>query len=211
MPPEHIWTHQFDILDLKLKRLFSILATAAIMAACSSNNCPLENFVACNYGFYDQEGKSVTILDTVTVKTLLPGYKTVYTYRRLGYMTVTKERIDSSMIKAGYTMKPEVVRRDTILLNRLTKASTFKLPMSYFNAEDTLVISYSSIALADTIKVTHDSYPYVELPECGSYRFHYLRNVQSTDRHIDHVEISNPKVNYDGNENIKIYLNGTAE
>jgi hypothetical protein len=83
--------------------------------------------------------------------------------------------------------------------------------MSYFNGEDTLVISYSSIALADTIKVTHDSYPYVELPECGSYRFHYLRNVQSTDRHIDHVEISNPKVNYDGNENIKIYLNGTAE
>ena len=194
-----------------MKRIFSILATAAIMAACSSNNCPLENFVACNYGFYDEEGKAVTILDTITVKTLLPGNKTVYTYRKLGAMTVTKEVVDSSLINAGYTMKPEVVRRDTILLNRLSKASTFKLPMSYFNGEDTLVISYSSIALPDTIKITHDSYPYVELPECGSYRFHYITNVQTTDRHIDHIEISNPKVNYDGNENIKIYLNDIAE
>ena len=194
-----------------MKRIFSILTTAAIMVACSSNNCPLENFVACNYGFYDEEGKAVTILDTITVKTLLPGNKTVYTYRKLGAMTVTKEVVDSSLINAGYTMKPEVVRRDTILLNRLSKASTFKLPMSYFNGEDTLVISYSSIALPDTIKITHDSYPYVELPECGSYRFHYITNVQTTDRHIDHIEISNPKVNYDGNENIKIYLNGIAE
>ena len=44
-----------------MKRIFSILTTAAIMAACSSNNCPLENFVACNYGFYDEEGKVMGI------------------------------------------------------------------------------------------------------------------------------------------------------
>lgn len=182
-----------------------------MLMACSSNNCPLENYVACNYGFYDAEGKAVTLLDTITVKTLLPGYKTVYTYRRLGSITITKDYEDASLVNAGYTMRAEVVRRDTILVNRLSKATSFKVPMSFFHEEDTLVISYSSIALPDTIKISHSSYPYVELPECGSYRFHGLKNVSATDRHIDHIEISNPKVNYDGNENIKIYLNGTAE
>lgn len=182
-----------------------------MLMACSSNNCPLENYVACNYGFYDAEGTAVTLLDTITVKTLLPGYKTVYTYRKLGSFTVTKEYEDASLTDAGYSMTPEVVRRDTILVNSLSKASTFQLPMSFFNNEDTLVITYSSIALPDTIKVTHSSYPYVELPECGSYRFHNLLKVSATDRHIDHIEIANPKVNYEGNENIKIYLNGTAD
>lgn len=171
----------------------------------------MDNYVSCNYYFYDSEGTSVSLADTLTVKTLLPGYKTNYIYRKLGYTTITLDYQDSTYINNGYAETTKEVRRDTILVNKLTNGTYFQLPMSYFNDEDTIVMSYSSISLSDTIKVRHDSYPHIELPECGAYRFHTLRNVTSTDRNIDKIEISNPKVDYDGNENIKIYFNGTAE
>ena len=48
-----------------------------MLAGCYSNNCPLENTVTCNYGFYDAAGTPITYVDTITVTTLKPGYKTV--------------------------------------------------------------------------------------------------------------------------------------
>jgi hypothetical protein len=63
----------------------------------------------------------------------------------------------------------------------------------------------------DTIKIEHISYPYVELPECGTYRYHTLKTITATDAAIDRIEIGNPQVNYEGEENIKIYFNGVVE
>ena len=83
--------------------------------------------------------------------------------------------------------------------------------MSYFRDADTLVFSYGGILLKDTIKIQHDSYPHVELPECGTYRYHTLKSITATDAAIDHIEISNPFVNYEGKENIKIFFNGIVE
>lgn len=191
-------------------RILTVVATM-ILLGCSSSNCPLDNFVSCNYFFYDMEGTPVAFSDTLTVKTLLPGYKTIYTYRQIGYATVSKEKRDSNLLKQGFTETMSEVRRDTILIGRLVNAKSFKVPMSYTNSEDTLVFSYAGISLPDTIKVKHQSYTHVEAPECGLCKFHTLESINATDRYIDHVEISNPKVNYDGNENIKIYFNGTAE
>ena len=197
---------------MKLKaNILSLSVTLLTLFGCSSNNCPLDNYVACNYHFYDYEGKAVTLLDTLTVKTLLPGYKTVYVYNKLGYTPVTLNHRDSSYIDNGFVEKIETVRRDTVLVNKLTNASSFQVPMSYFNAEDTLVFSYKSIILSDTIKVAHQSYPHVELPECGTYRFHNLRSINCTNRYIDRIEISNSKVNYEGKENVKIFFNPTEE
>ena len=62
-------------------------ALTAVGVACSSSNCPMSTEVTCNYHFYDSEGNAVTCTDTFSVKTLLPGYKQVYTYRKLGYKT----------------------------------------------------------------------------------------------------------------------------
>lgn len=182
-----------------------------LLAACYSNNCPLENTVTCNYAFYDSEGNAIAYGDTITVTTLKPGYKTVYIYRKLGNLTVTKEERDEALIEQGYTETVTQQRRDTVLINQKYGASSIKVPMSYFHEEDTLVIAYKSISLRDTIKIQHSSFPHVELPECGTYRFHSLRNITATDAAIDHIEISNPTVNYDGNTNVKIYFNGVAE
>ncbi len=187
-----------------------ILVMATLLAGCYSNNCPLENTVTCNYGFYDTEGTAIYYSDTITVTTLMPGYKTVYTYRKLGNKTVTKDDPDAELVNQGYTESVTQQRKDTILLNQLLGASSMKVPMSFFNEEDTLILSYKSILLKDTIKIRHSSYPNVELPECGTYRFHTLQSVTATDAAIDHVEISEPKVNYDGNVNVKIYFNGVA-
>jgi hypothetical protein len=86
-----------------------------------------------------------------------------------------------------------------------------KLPMSFFNTCDTLILSYRRISRKDTIKIEHISYPYVELPECGTYRYHTLKTITATDAAIDRIEIGNPQVNYEGEENIKIYFNGVVE
>lgn len=183
----------------------------ALLTGCYSNNCPLENNVTCNYGFYDAEGTPSVYNDTITVTTLLPGHKTVYTYRKLGSQTVIKDYQDKALVNLGYTETISQQRRDTILLNKIHSAAEMKLPMSFFNTCDTLILSYRRISLKDTIKIEHTSYPYVELPECGTYRYHTLKAVTATDAAIDRIEIGNPQVNYEGEENIKIYFNGVVE
>ena len=182
-----------------------------LLAGCYSNNCPLENQVLCNYYFFDSEGTAITYADTITVTTLKPGYKTIYTYRKLGNSTVTKEVQDADLISQGYTETISQQRNDTILMNRVYNVSSISLPMSYFNKVDTLVFSYGRISLKDTIYLRQESYPNVDLPECGVHRFHSLESVQATDAAIDHIEISNPTVNYEGNENIHIFFNGVVE
>ena len=198
-----------------MKRFYKahILASAIslVLGSCYSNNCPLDNAVTCNYGFYDSEGTPISYGDTITITTLMPGSKTLYTYRKLGIPNIIKEFQDSSLIKLGYSETKAQHRRDTVLMNKIHDVSTIQLPMSFFNSVDTLIFSYRKISLKDTIKITHTSYPYVELPECGTYRFHTLESASSTEAAIDHIEISKSKVNYEGNENIKIYFTGIAE
>ncbi len=186
-------------------------AIAVLLAACSASNCPLESTVTCNYGFYDSQGIAITYGDTITVTTLLPGTKIQYTYRRLGYTTYITDHPDSSLLAAGYTETQAVVRRDTILVNKLANGSTLSLPMHYFSTSDTVIFTYAGITGRDTLYIEQDSYSYVDLPECGTHRFHTLKSIRATEAAIDHVEIVNPQVDYKGKENIRIYFNGEAE
>lgn len=192
-------------------RAILFVVMVSIMAACSSNNCPLENFVGCNYRFYNSEGTPISYTSPFTISTLLPGYKTVYVYRRLGSPTITLDQPNPSLVEEGYIESVTETRRDTVLVNSTTSRSSVSVPMGYYHEKDTLIFSYTTISSKDTIIVSHKSYPHIDLPECGSYRFHSLMDITSTEAGIDHVEISNTKVNYDGNENIKIFFNGVAQ
>lgn len=194
--------------------LLTLLAplAALLLAGCDASNCPLESTVTCNYSFYDSEGQAVSYADTITVTTLLPGYRTLYTYRMMGQQARTLYHRDTTLVAAGWTESVAEVRRDTTLLNRISGASSMQLPMSYFSSEDTLVLTYSSLSLRDTLYVSHESYSNVDLPECGTHRFHQLTALRcNTHVAIDRVEINNKEVNYEGRENIKIYFYGTAE
>lgn len=193
-----------------MKRLLSIIITT-VLVACSSNNCPLENTVTCNYYFYDREGVAIKYGDTFSVTTLLPGRKTVYIYRKLGYATVTVDNPDTALINAGYTETVTTARRDTVLVNKAKDRSSIQVPMSYYNRADTLIFAYGSLSRRDTMIVEHDSYPHVELPECGTHFYHNLRSIRATDAAFDHVEIANPLVNHEGKENVRIYFNGVVE
>ena len=77
----------------------------------------MENTVTCNFAFYDAEGTAIAYQDTITVSTLKPGYKTVYTYRKMGTLPIVKEEPDPELIEAGYTETLSQQRNDTILLN----------------------------------------------------------------------------------------------
>ena len=189
----------------------SVLVIFLLIVACSASNCPLENTVTCNYGFYDSEGTSVSYNDTITVSTLLPGNKTIFVYRQLGSLPITLDHQDSSYIEKGFSQTISTVRRDTILINKLSSASSMSVPMQHFSNNDTIIISYSSISNKDTLYISHNSYSFVDLPECGTHRFHQLTGIRSTYSGISNIEITNSHVNYDGNENVKIYFNGVAE
>lgn len=193
-----------------MKKLIYILPLL-LLAACYSNNCPYDSVVTCNYNFYDMEGTAIIYNDTITVSLILPGGRTVYVYRRLGYATITSDTERPDLVEAGYTQSMREERNDTIIVNKSYGKGSISVPMSYYFPVDTLLFKYASVALPDTIFVEHESYPHVDLPECGSYRYHLIKHVRSTDAAIDHIEISNPTVDYEGNENIKIYFNGVAE
>lgn len=166
--------------------------------------------MTCNYYFYDSEGTPIKYEPAITVSAILPGSKTVYVYRQLGYETIISETIKEELVKEGYTQSTQLYRNDTILINKASDQQYLQVPMSYFNNADTLLFTYSDISLPDTIFVEHESYAHVDLPECGSFRYHSLKSIRATDNAIDHIEIVNSTVNYDQAENVKIYFNGVA-
>lgn len=192
-----------------MKKFIYILSLIALIG-CYSNNCPVNNIVTCNYYFYDSEGTPIKYEPAITVSAILPGSKTVYVYRQLGYETIISETIKEELVKEGYTQSTQLYRNDTILINKASDQQYLQVPMSYFNNADTLLFTYSDISLPDTIFVEHESYAHVDLPECGSFRYHSLKSIRATDNAIDHIEIVNSTVNYDQAENVKIYFNGVA-
>lgn len=181
----------------------------ATLAGCYSNNCPVYNTVTCNYFFYDAEGTAVSYRPAITVSAILPGGKDMFVYRRLGeVITSIVERPD--LVADKYVQTKQFVRNDSILINKATNKNMLEIPMSYFNSADTLLFTYSNISSQDTIIVEHEGYSHVDLPECGSCRYHLLKNIKSTGNAIDHIEIVNTIVNYEKKENIKIYFNDVA-
>ena len=154
---------------------FLLLLLVAVMIGCSSNNCPLESTVYCNYHFYDSEGTAVAYNETMSVYIRLPK-----------------------------------TEHDSLIINKVSGAVQFEIPMSYYNDKDTIIIDYLSLVRNDTIVISHHSYAHVDLPECGTKYFHELLDITTTHTGIDKIEIVNPLVNYDGQENIRIYFNGVA-
>jgi len=162
--------------------------------------------VTCNYYFYNSEGTSISYAPAITVSAILPGGRNVYVYRKIGEETVTADKRMQELIDFGYSETIRYQRNDTILINKASGKQYLEVPMSYFNPADTLLFTYSNISNPDTVYVEHDNFSHVDLPECGSFSYHYIKSIRATDNAIDHIEIVNPTVNYDKAENIKIYF-----
>lgn len=177
--------------------------------ACSTATCPMDTVVTCNYDFFDADGNTSVLYDTLTVTIAKPT--TFYIYTKEGKKdSVSRTRI-TALVDSGYTETVKKLKVDTTLVNNLANGGSIKVPMSYYASVDTLVLHYKKILLPDTMYVFHEGYTHVETPECGSYRFHNLKEIRTTDRCIDRVEIINPKVNYEKEFNVKIYFNTLPE
>ena len=130
---------------------------------------------------------------------------------KTSYNRIKFYNIDSNGIESEYSF-PDVLTvslvvngKDSIAVNHLSNASNLQLPMSYTQECDTVVFSYENSA-TDTLYVKHENIPYFISIECGLAMYHRIKNVEHTRAFIDSVAIINDYVNFDYNENIKLYL-----
>ena len=96
------------------------------------------------------------------------------------------------------------------LLDKLTGKSTFDIPISYTQPEDTLFFALRDTlgnTYRDTVFLKKDNYPHFESVDCQASYFHRLTDVRSTHHIIDSIVINNPTVNYEATtEHFFLYL-----
>lgn len=95
--------------------------------------------------------------------------------------------------------------KDSTIVNHLTDATDLALPMSYTNLCDTVLIEFGDIA-TDTLFVHHTNIPYFISMDCGVGMYHEITEVNSVGQFIDSVAVIHSYINFDSNENIKIYI-----
>lgn len=94
-----------------------------------------------------------------------------------------------------------------IAINHITNVKEIKLPMSYTAACDTVIMNfYNNDSYNDTLYIGHDNIPIYQSMECGVIMHHELITATSTNVIIDSLAIGNANVNFDYNENIKLYF-----
>ena len=94
---------------------------------------------------------------------------------------------------------------DSTIVNHVTASTDLALPMSYTNNCDTLLIEFGSIA-TDTLFVNHTNIPYFISMDCGMGMYHEITEVRSTGCVIDSVAVVYSHINFDSNENLKIFI-----
>lgn len=101
--------------------------------------------------------------------------------------------------------------KDTLLLNRFS-ASSFSLPVSYSNPEDTMLLLVNSkdkVLTLDTLFLKKDDIPHFESVDCPAHFFHRITGVRTTHYRLDSVTIANPNVNYDQSyTHLRLYYGG---
>lgn len=95
-----------------------------------------------------------------------------------------------------------------VLLNRSVGTASLNLPMSYWQDEDTLVLSVegTDYFLQDTIWVTKTNQVHYESPDCPTTLFHTIQDVRSTHEFIKSITVIRSSVNYDNTTNLQIHL-----
>lgn len=156
-----------------------------LFLACSSIDCPVDNTVAVQYAVYDANG-SATLTDTLWV----------LTRRSDGKDTIISRNSENS----------------SVLLNCLFDASSFQLPVSYTNPEDTLffiIHDSDNTWTLDSVFLKKENIPHFESVDCSAHFFHRLTGVRCTHNGIDSIKIENPTVDYDQTKtHLRIYFGG---
>ena len=129
----------------------------------------------------------------------------------VGYSRVKFYTIDSNGAETEYAL-PEALTvsmmvngESYIVVNHVTNAKEIKLPMSYTAACDTVIMDFLD-RYSDTLYIGHSNIPIYQSMECGVIMHHRLTTATSTNVIIDSLAVNETNVNFDNNENIKLYF-----
>ena len=127
-------------------------------------------------------------------------------YNRIGFYRINGYGIEEKT-EFSQTLTVSAMVNDTakVVVNRIENASSLQLPMSYAQECDTTIFSYPG-GITDTLYITHENIPYYISMECGTVMYHKILDIRHTGNFIDSAAIVNDYVNFDYNENIKLYL-----
>ena len=168
--------------SVKKYNLFLLVTILLLACDCSEIECPLDNLVYLKCGIYDVDGNVMTFNDTLTVK---------------------------------------ACSTNVTLLNRLSGIKSFSVPLAFETGIDTLLLSFtdeSKRAGVDSLFVSHESSAHFESVDCPMVFFHNISEIQSSEDKkttfpyvVDRVEITAPAVNYDSDENVRVYLRSISD
>ena len=95
-----------------------------------------------------------------------------------------------------------------VLLNRSVNTSSLNLPLSYWQDEDTLVLTVegTDYMLRDTVWVAKTNQVHYESPDCPTTLFHTIQDVRNTSQFIKSITIVRSSVNYETTTNLQSHL-----
>ena len=97
---------------------------------------------------------------------------------------------------------------DSVLWNRGIGTSKVGLPLSYYQAADTLLLTVrgEDYEMSDYIIIEKENYEHFESLDCPVKMMHRITGTSATNYFIDSVVVVTPGVVYNNGENIKIYV-----
>ena len=127
-------------------------------------------------------------------------------YNRIKFYTINEYGVETAYaFPDPLTVSMMINGRDSIVVNHLTNAKELTLPMSYTADCDTVILNFFD-RHHDTLYIGHKNIPIYQSMECGVIMHHKLTGTAGTAHYIDSLAINNANVNFDQNENIKLYF-----
>ena len=115
---------------------------------------------------------------------------------------------DSASVSFDDTLTITAGKSGPVLLNKSVGTSRIDLPMSYWQDEDTLVLTVKGMdyLFQDTIWISKSNQVHYESPDCPTTLFHTIQSVRSTHEFIDSINVIRSSVNYEQTNNLEIHL-----
>lgn len=99
--------------------------------------------------------------------------------------------------------------KDSLVVNRLYNSKTVNLPLSYYQATDTLLLKVSLAnhrSYLDTVYISKENLPHFNKPECGTWVEHLVTQIRHTHNDLDSIVLIQPKIDTNETENFRLYF-----
>ena len=115
---------------------------------------------------------------------------------------------DSASVSFDDTLTITAGKSGPVLLNKSVGTSRIDFSMSYWQDEDTLVLTVKGMdyLFQDTIWISKSNQVHYESPDCPTTLFHTIQGVRSTHEFIDSINVIRSSVNYEQTNNLEIHL-----